>query len=321
MTPVLRILMAAALLHGLPALAADRAFDQRTWSVGYDAADATQHITEYVVLPETVESWSELVTRQVVLDPTHALKPAPLAARVRSGFGPDCRGFRWKVLEESESRILYEWSHAGCDNHPPQYEVAELSTCAEGVCRWAYATKRMPASEATRAAWRGIIGKSMQTAALAQAISPAAWQAVLGKASDYSATNPPPASFVFAGPQAEAGTVKFAFVAVVHSLQPDRIEIVDIGTGRTLVDDRAPKLERTPHKHPSDPSVVVTLWNAATAPEPITATQPAWLHDSADTVVELEIRLYRDGQPIFAFRQPATYSAAAKQAILRVASY
>ena len=150
-------LVAAAFLLGAPTLAADRAFDQRTWSVGYEAEDAEQHITEYVIQPETVESWSELVTNQVIFDPAHQIEIAPLASRIKAGFGPDCRKLKWKTLEKTKSSILYEWSHVGCSQYPPQYEVSLLSACGEGVCRWAYATKLVPVDDAKRAAWRQII--------------------------------------------------------------------------------------------------------------------------------------------------------------------
>ena len=149
-------LVAALLLCG-SALAADRSFDKRAWSVGYDARDAEQHLTEYVVSPETVESWSELITHQVVADPTHGMELAKLASRMKSGFSQDCRKFKWKILKKSKSSLLYEWSHAGCSAYPPQYEVSLLSTCDEGVCRWAYATKRVPMDEDRRAIWRDVI--------------------------------------------------------------------------------------------------------------------------------------------------------------------
>src|SRR5438445_7864446 len=124
--------LVTAALAFAPSYAADRVFDQRTWSVGYDARDASQHITEYVIPPDTVDSWSELVTSQVFSDPKHQLELALLPERIRSGFGADCRNFKWTILEESKTSILYEWSHDGCASYPPQYEVSQLFVCKKG---------------------------------------------------------------------------------------------------------------------------------------------------------------------------------------------
>ena len=155
-------LVTAALIFA-SAHAEDRTFDQRTWSVGYNASDATQHITEYVIQPETVDSWSELVTSQVFSDPKHRLELASLAKLIRSGFEADCRNFKWTILEESKSSILYEWSHDGCASYPPQYEVSRIFFCKKGVCHWAYASKLTPLEEAKRESWRKIISNLTAT--------------------------------------------------------------------------------------------------------------------------------------------------------------
>jgi len=134
-------------------------FDARGWKVGYDASDLTQRITEYVLPSEAVESWSELVTRQVVFDPEHRVSPQALLDLIRTGFGADCKDLRWTVLENTQQQAVYEWSHSGCAEYPAQYEVSRLARCEAGLCRWAYSTKRVPVSEATRGQWRQIITK------------------------------------------------------------------------------------------------------------------------------------------------------------------
>src|SRR6478672_8051698 len=93
------IFVAVSLLIGAPALAADRTFDNRAWSVGYEAGNDEQHLTEYVVQPETVEAWSEFVTNQVVFDSAHRLELSRLLSLIKGGFGPDCKDLKWTILE------------------------------------------------------------------------------------------------------------------------------------------------------------------------------------------------------------------------------
>ena len=140
----------------------------------------------------------------------------------------------------------------------------------------------------------------------------------------YSPTNPPPASFVYAGPvggevtASGEATVQFRFAAIIHSLKPTKIQVVDTQSGEVLVDDEQPKLEKTPYKHPSDPSIAIFQWVAYTKPEVITDTAPAWLHSPGDTSTVLEIRVFTHNAPVFTFQQPATCSASAKAAFLSV---
>jgi hypothetical protein len=140
----------------VPVQAADR-FDGRTWKVGYEASDAQQSITEYVLPSEKVEAWTELVTRQVVFDREHRIPTLKLLELIKNGFGSDCKNFKWTIVQQQPNNIVYEWSHSGCQGYPAQYEVSRLATCREGLCRWAYTTKRVPAGDSVKSQWRKIM--------------------------------------------------------------------------------------------------------------------------------------------------------------------
>jgi hypothetical protein len=144
--------------------------------------------------------------------------------------------------------------------------------------------------------------------------------------SAYSPRNPPPASFVFAGPIAEPvkngeTTVRFKFALAIHSLTPTRIQIVDKSTGAVLVDDATPALKPTSMRHPSNPAIAVSLWEGLTSPEPVTSSSPAWLHEPTNTRASLEARVYSEGQPTFTWAQSATYAYPAKLAILEAVKF
>ncbi len=126
------------------ALAATIMLDSRPWSVGYDAADDQQHITEFVLEGQVVENWQELFTRQIMFDPGGKIPMNRFVELTRAGFGPDCKDLHWSVLRQSESEAIYNWSHSGCASYPPQHEISRLSRSPRGLCRWAYSSKRVP---------------------------------------------------------------------------------------------------------------------------------------------------------------------------------
>ena len=142
----------------------------------------------------------------------------------------------------------------------------------------------------------------------------------------YSPQNPPPASFIFAGPLAQpvdggGMEIKFRFALAVHSLEPDRIEIIDMGTDQILFSDTKPMLKETTFKIPANPSLKIYQWEGLTKAEPITASSPSWLHEKSDTRTRLEARLFKEGALIFKWQQWATYGYATKVAVFQALEY
>lgn len=142
----------------------------------------------------------------------------------------------------------------------------------------------------------------------------------------YSPQNPPPVSFLFAGPLAEpmdSGEmeIKFRFVLAVHSLEPDRIEVIDMGTGQILVSDTTPILKETKFRIPANPSLKIYQWEGVTKADPITESSPSWLYEKSDTRARLEARLFKEGVLIFKWQQGATYGYASKVAVLQALEY
>lgn len=134
-------------------------FDSRPWKVGYMNGNDKQRITEYVLPDQTVESWQELFTRQEYFVASNRVSLEKLVARIREGFGPDCKSFQWEVLRSSEVESVYQWSHEGCRNYPPQFEIAKLNRTEKGFCRWAYATKETPVAASSRLSYMTVVDK------------------------------------------------------------------------------------------------------------------------------------------------------------------
>jgi hypothetical protein len=142
----------------------------------------------------------------------------------------------------------------------------------------------------------------------------------------YSPQNPPPASFLFAGPVAQpmdggGMEIKFRFALAVHSLEPDRIEVIDTGTGQILVSDTKPILKVAAFKIPANPSLKIYQWEGVTKADPITQSSPSWLYEKSDTRARLEARLFKEGTLIFSWQQGATYGYATKVAVLQALEY
>jgi hypothetical protein len=117
----------------------------KDWKVGHTARNNEQQVTEFVLPGQTVHSWTELLSRQIVIA-APGLSLSRFLEAMRQGFGADCKDMQWRVVKETDNEALYAWSHAGCEKFPPQAERALITKVSKGVCRWAYVTKSPPLS-------------------------------------------------------------------------------------------------------------------------------------------------------------------------------
>lgn len=132
-------------------------FDSRQWKVGYKNGNESQRITEFVLQDQTVDAWRELFTKQEFIGRNIALDK--LLSQIRSGFGSDCQSLNWDVLSANEAEAIYQWSHDGCKNYPPQFEISRLIRTDQGICRWAYTSKEVPVTQSSRKLFKSIIEK------------------------------------------------------------------------------------------------------------------------------------------------------------------
>ena len=152
---IIGIVLAAATL----AASSRSLFDGRGWRVGNHDENARQKLTEYVLPKESVDSWHELVTHQTFVDPGHAVPLKRLMAQTQRGLANGCPSLDFKVVQESEKEIVYEWQDGGCGGFPAQHEVDRLAVCPSGECRWAYATTVLPFEPKARKQWLAVLAK------------------------------------------------------------------------------------------------------------------------------------------------------------------
>src|SRR5262245_1606166 len=106
------------LFGGCDSLSGDREhleypLDDSKWRVGYSSATpgATQ-ITEFVSRGETVEHWTELHTVMKFVGTRST--PQAVMNEARAQMEHRCPGVTWRVLQQSETAILYEWKTGDC---------------------------------------------------------------------------------------------------------------------------------------------------------------------------------------------------------------
>jgi hypothetical protein len=133
-------------------------FDSRPWQLGYQNASAPMFLREYVLPTETVENWNELVTSVFVARENVAVKD--VFENVKNALFKDCPNAILKVVEQSATNILFEWSHKGCGIFPPQHEVKRISRVSSGILFLSYTVKSTEFPEEKRKAWLAILAKA-----------------------------------------------------------------------------------------------------------------------------------------------------------------
>lgn len=142
---------------GAPAQAIE--FDARTWTVGFDHGTRREHITEYVLPGQAVDSWRELLTHQDLDDADAPIRLDTLLTRMKDLHARDCPSLAWQILRQADSEAVYQWSHDGCRGNPAQYEIVRLTRTGKGLCRWAYASKGIPIANGRKDALRPMLDK------------------------------------------------------------------------------------------------------------------------------------------------------------------
>jgi hypothetical protein len=104
----------------------DLIFDGRAWKNGYEAHNASQAITEYVLEGETVENWTELVTAHHFMGLQSQVTLKSFMEIMQKDLYRSCPSVRWEVINESPEDLIYFWQLTDCAGQDNQYEIARL---------------------------------------------------------------------------------------------------------------------------------------------------------------------------------------------------
>jgi hypothetical protein len=100
------------------------------WEVGYAKSSAKQEITEHVPEGQTVENWREILTEHnfyAAVDPRVA---AHLFIRDMKNKFPS---FQVNVLQQSEERVLIEWSQTDATGYGPEHALFLYQAHSRGL--------------------------------------------------------------------------------------------------------------------------------------------------------------------------------------------
>lgn len=155
----LRLSSESAGASGAAAAPAPPVFDGRAWRQGYTSRTPKMEITEYVLPAEIVEAWTELITVQRILGLGDRVGPLEVMTSVKEETLKQCPSTTWTVLRQEEEEVVYQWEYRGCRGFGEELEVAKLYRDGSSIVRVAWAIKKLPVTEETRAKWIKIIGE------------------------------------------------------------------------------------------------------------------------------------------------------------------
>src|SRR5262245_24799678 len=133
-------------------------FDGRSWELGYQTEVGSQAISEYVLHGETVDRWTELVTLQTFSGPEGAVPSSSVVDEFKQKVLKGCPDALWRVVNEGQDDVVYEWRTTDCRGWDNQHEIARIFKGGSGLHRLAYATRTLPLADEKRAQWVSLIG-------------------------------------------------------------------------------------------------------------------------------------------------------------------
>jgi tetratricopeptide (TPR) repeat protein len=118
-------------------------FDGRVWEIGFRKEQPDSRITEYVLMGESVDDWSELVTINEFLGLQKELNAKEFRQAIRSNLEKICRDVEWVDINATFHDVLYRFNARECDEQEDVYEVARIILTTDRIYTMHYASKKM----------------------------------------------------------------------------------------------------------------------------------------------------------------------------------
>lgn len=128
--------------------------DGRGWVLGHCQVNRNQVNTEYVLPGQNVQNWQELLSVQRLVGLGDREVPIrSFADTMQSSLMQSAPNCQWRILDENETEIIYEFVIPGGGEHPDQHEVARLVRGRHDIHRIAYARKGERLPDELRDGW------------------------------------------------------------------------------------------------------------------------------------------------------------------------
>jgi len=141
-------------------------FDPNEWKVGHQAENQNQVVVEFVLPNEKIDSWTELLTMQVLRKPRSPEPIDDLVPKMHQDMSRRCPGMVWNVInrqfanDTEEAGMLYEWSIKDCPPDADQHEIARVVYGKFSIFRLAYVAKTSALPPEKREKWISELSKS-----------------------------------------------------------------------------------------------------------------------------------------------------------------
>ena len=128
-------------------------FDNRSWELGFSQNQGEVIFEEYVLVGESVENWSELVSIQFFPGLQKTTNPDIFEAAMHRDLVLICPSVEWVSIYQSADERIWEWNIVNCQGQPAQSEIARLKVTDKGFHVWHYAIKEAPMSLEKKETW------------------------------------------------------------------------------------------------------------------------------------------------------------------------
>ena len=147
--------LGAVMALAMPCCAEEVAFqfDGREWGLGYSDENEFEGIQEYVLLGETVNHWTELVTIQAFFGLQEKTTPAKYMDGMMEQLKKICPNIMVRTVRQGENDVMLEWEVKDCPGQENQYEIDRIISGKKAIWYLHYATKKLPILPERRDKW------------------------------------------------------------------------------------------------------------------------------------------------------------------------
>jgi len=134
-------------------------FDTKEWKIGNQSKNQNQIVVEFVRLDEKIDSWTELLTMQVIRKPRSPEPLDDLVVKMHQETLKRCQSKTWNVINRQfssateEAGMLYEWAIKDCPPDADQHEIARVVYGRFNIFRLAYVAKTSELAAEKREKW------------------------------------------------------------------------------------------------------------------------------------------------------------------------
>jgi hypothetical protein len=134
-------------------------FDPKEWKIGHQTKDQNQIIVEFVRPNEKIESWTELLTMQIIRKPRSPEPIEDLVPKMHQATSKRCPKMMWNVINRQfasateEAGMLYEWAIKDCPPDADQHEIVRVVYGRFNIFRLAYVAKTPELAAEKREQW------------------------------------------------------------------------------------------------------------------------------------------------------------------------